>query len=165
MLKKLAKEKMDELTQAFSDSINKHSSYKSMLDEINSKEGLSAKSKQEIIEKHRELAPYLTDENELRNQLIKKMSEQEKAHSDAYKTMMNNDESYFTTLVGKNEWLRDQLAKLDKDKLANATTWASARAEIEANLIQTMSKAWLSYYNAISKGINSQQSVLNELKS
>ena len=145
---KVAKEKMDELSKAFSDSIAKHASYKSMLDEINSKEGLSVKSKQEIIEKHQELAPYLIDENELRKKLIEGMHAQETAHSEAYKTMMNNDETYFTTLVGKNEWLRNQLAKLGNDQLADVTTLAKAKLAIELNLIQTLSKVWSRYYNA-----------------
>ena len=141
-------ETMDNLTKAYDEATAKLNAYRGFLDEIDSKEGLSIKSKDTIISKYHELLPYLSDEEELRRQIIQAMADEEQAKRDSYNEMLSHSEEYFTTLVGKNAWLRDTLRDYGIDQLEDVKTLAQAKLQIELALIKSLSTYWSKYYNA-----------------
>ena len=94
---------LEELTKEFEEVANKLQAYNKILDELNSKEGLSAQSKENIITKHQELLPYLDDEQELRKQLIKIISDEEETQRQAYINMIMISEDFFNAKIKGND--------------------------------------------------------------
>lgn len=143
---KVTQEVMDALTKSFEDATSKINVYQSILTELNSKEGLSAKSKQDIIAKHQELLPYLGNEVELRKRLIEIIAKEEQVQRQAYANMIMDNEAFFNSKIKGNSILVDKLGEFYTKDLENAKSLADAKLMVEAKLIQTMAKQWAKFY-------------------
>ena len=144
---------LEELTEEFEEVTNKLQTYNKILDEANSKEGLSAQSKKDIITKHQELLPYLDDEQELRKQLIKIISDEEETQRQAYTNMIMQSEDFFNAKIKGNDTLVKTLGEFYTADLENAKSLADAKEIVEASLIKNLSGLWAKYYNAASSNI------------
>lgn len=155
------KQSLEDLTEKFEDTTSKLQTYYSILDEVNSKEGLSAKSKQDIIMKHQELLPYLGDEAELRKHLIEIIAKEEKTQRDAYTNMlMYSEEFYNAKLLGNNE-LVTKLNEYYSIDLKNYKSLAEAKNAVESSLIATLSEKWQRYFNASGSGLRDTVNALS----
>ena len=146
---KANQEAMDELTKSFDDSTAKLIGYYTMLGEANSKEGLSAKSKQDIISKNKELLPYLNDEKELRKQLMKIISDEEKVQAKAYNAMLMSSKEFYDYKIKGNSELVNKLNEYYGVDFTNFKTLAGAKAEVDLKLIEKLSGAWGKYYKVV----------------
>ncbi|OZV12345.1 phage tail tape measure protein [Tissierella sp. P1] len=144
-----SKEITDALAKSFEDVTSKIQRYNSFLAELNSKEGLSAKSKQEIISKHQELLPYLDDEKELHKQLTAIIRQEEKVQKQAYADILMINEEFFNAKVKGNKELVDKLGEFYNKDLENVKSLAHAKEIVESNLIKNLSGKWAEYYNVL----------------
>lgn len=150
-VKKTAEEYQKEiktLTDAYSsqtDMVQKLVVYR---EELNSKEGLSAKSMEEIIEKHQELVPYLNDEAKLRVKLTELIKQEEQTQITAYVKMMEASQTFFNSQIIGNTQLVNELNKKYGIDLENYKSLAEAKDAIEQKLIQGLSNMWGIYYDA-----------------
>lgn len=139
-------EATEKLIESFNDSTSTLQSYYSMLDEVNSKEGLSAKSKQEIVNKHHALLPFLNDEAELRKQLIEIITLEEKTQQEAYAKMLESSEEFYNTRIKGNTELVESLNDYYNTDFNNFKSLADAKAQVEMQLISKLSGLWQKYY-------------------
>lgn len=146
-------EAMDELIGKFNDATSKLQTYYGILDELNSKEGLSAKSKQDIITKYSELMPYLSDEQELRRQLIQVIAQEEETQRKAYNEMIVTSEGFYNAKIKGTDTLYKTLGEFYTKDLENAKSLAEAKKIVEDSLIKDLSGMWAKYYNAASSNI------------
>lgn len=142
----------EKLTKKFNDATDKLTRYYQILNEVNSKEGLSAQSKRDIISTYHELLPYLTDEQELRKQLISIISKEEEAQRDAYTKMLMYSEEFFSAKIKGNSILVDRLGEFYTKDLENAKSLAMAKEIVENELIKNLSGKWAKYYGAVTSG-------------
>lgn len=139
---------MKELTDKYEAVTEKIQTYNTFLRELNSKEGLSAKSKQEIITKHQELLPYISDEQELRKQLIKIISDEEETQRQSYTNMIMHSEDFYNAKIKGNSELVKELSEYYGVDLSNYASLAGAKLAIESQLLSKLTTAWSRYYNA-----------------
>ena len=139
---------LKELTEKFETVTSKIQEYYEILDELNSKEGLSAKSKQDIITKHQQLLPYINDEKELRKQLIQIIAEEEKTQQQAYANMLMHSSEFYDAKIKGNKKLVDTLNEKYGIDLKNYGTLAGAKLEIEKSLLETLGDMWSKYYDS-----------------
>lgn len=137
-----------ELTKIYEDITDKLINYNKILQEVNSKEGLSGATKDQIIRKHQELIPYLKDEGELRKQLIRIIGEEEKAQKDAYYNMIASTEEYLHMKIDGNKTLVQKLGEYYDMDLSNAKNLAEAKLQVEETLIKALAEQWSHYMNA-----------------
>lgn len=140
-------------TKAYEDATAKLQEYYVILDELNSKEGLSAKSKDAIITKYHELLPYISDEQELRKQLIQIIAMEEETQRKAYANMLLHSEKFYNTKIKGNAELATKLSEYYNIDLDNYKTLAQAKADVETALISTLSAKWQRYFNVTGNGI------------
>lgn len=136
---------LKEYTDSFSNITSSIQDYYKLLNELNSSESLSATSKQAIIEKHQQLLPYINDEKELRNQLIKIINQEEESQRSAYFNMIKYTEEFLNVKVDGNKKLVDKLAEFYNADLTNAKNLAQAKSIVEETLISSLSKQWGRY--------------------
>lgn len=140
-------------TKAYEDATAKLQEYYVILDELNSKEGLSAKSKDAIITKYHALLPYLSDEQELRRQLIKIVAQEEETQRNAYADMLIASKEFYNAKVKGNVELSKKLNEYYGIDLENYKSLAEAKESVETALIQTLSAKWQKYFNVTGLGI------------
>lgn len=140
-------------TKAYEDATAKLQDYYVILDELNSKEGLSAKSKDAIITKYHALLPYLSDEQELRRQLIKIIAQEEETQRNAYADMLIASKEFYNAKVKGNVELSKKLNEYYGIDLENYKSLAEAKESVETALIQTLSAKWQKYFNVTGLGI------------
>ncbi|WP_434417404.1 phage tail tape measure protein [Tissierella praeacuta] len=145
---------LEDLTKKFEDITSKIQTYNVFLSEMATKEGLSAKSKQEIIAKHQQLLPYLDDEKLLRQQLIQIIAEEEKAQRQAYVNMIMLNEDFFNAKIKGNNILVEKLGEYYNKDLENAKSLAKAKELVENELIKNLSGKWAKYYNILTTSNN-----------
>ena len=138
--------KLEDTTKKFEDITSTIQNYNVILDELNSKEGLSAKSKQDIVTKYHELLPYINNEKELRKQLIEIIKREEEVQLQAYRNMLMYSEDFFNGKVKGNKDLVDKLGEYYNKDLENAKSLAEAKALVEERLIQNIAKQWAKFY-------------------
>lgn len=143
---------LDNLTEAFNNATSQLQGYYSMLDELNSVEGLSATSKQKIVSEYKNLLPYLSDEAELRKHLISIIEDEEKTQQDAYISMISSSEEFYNFKIRGNSELIDSLNEYYGVDLDNFKSLAEAKGKIEIELVSKLSGVWAKYYNAIKSG-------------
>lgn len=143
---------LETLTDNFDDATAKISDYRKILDELDSKEGLSVQTKQNIISKHQQLRPYLADEQELRRQLIKIISNEEETQRDAYAKMLVYSEEFYNARIKGNTDLVESLNEYYNTDFGNFKSLAQAKGEVEVELVKQLSGIWAQYYNAIKSG-------------
>lgn len=141
-------------SEAFDDITSKIQIYYKYLNELNSAEGLSASSKQEIISKYQELLPYISNEQELRKQLINVIQNEEKAQKDAYVNMLMYSEDFFNAKIKGNKDLVDKLGEYYSKDLENSKTLAQAKEKVETQLIKSLSEKWGKYFNVVNGTFN-----------
>lgn len=151
-----AKNQFQEITEKLQD-------YYLFLHEVNSAEGLSAQSKQVIIDKYRELLPYIHDEQLLRQQLIKIIAEEERVQQIAYANMLMHSEEFFNAKIKGNAALVEELRKLYNINLKDFTTLANAKGAVEAQLINGLSKMWQQFYTRVRTGSSEAEKQLEKM--
>lgn len=144
---------LEDYTEEFDELTSELQEYYKILDELNSKEGLSAKSKQEMITKHQELLPYISDEQELRRQLIQIIQQEEEAQRTAYANMLMVSEEFYNVKIKGNKELAEKLSEYYGIDLENYKSLAEAKEAVETALIQTLSDKWQKYFNVTGLGI------------
>lgn len=148
------KKTLEDTTKLFSDTTSKLQTYYSILDEANSKQGISGKTLQDIITKHQELLPYLGDEAVLREKLVELIAQEEKVQHTAYSNMLMYSEEFFNAKIKGNHDLVKKLEEYYNVDLENAKSLAQAKEKIENELIRNLSGKWAAYYNALTVGQN-----------
>lgn len=147
-LKEKQAQSMDKLAEAFNKSTSTLQTYYSILDEVNSKQGLSSRTLMNIIEKHQELLPYLSDEQELRKQLINIISKEEETQRTAYANMLMASEEFFNFKIKGNQELVNRIKEVYDIDLSNHKNLAQAKLEVEQRLLEKLTSMWSRYYNA-----------------
>ena len=123
--------------------------YGKILDELNSKEGLSVETKQRIMKEYDNLLPYLDDEIKLK-EILMKLHEQEAevARQGVVAKLAANNE-FSTKVINSNKELYNALYKYYNGDLNNFSSLANAKAKVDGQLIQTLGRAWAKYYSSI----------------
>ena len=137
---------LEELTEQFDEVTTKIQEYYKILNELNTEEGLSAETKQEIITKYQELLPYLSNEQELRQQLIRIIAEEEKAQKQAYVNMLMVSEDFYNAKIKGNADLVNELQEYYNKDLENAKSLAEAKMMVERRLVSNLAKLWADFY-------------------
>ncbi len=141
--------KQEDANKATSDAIDKMNAYGKILDELNSKEGLSVETKQRIMKEYDNLLPYLDDEIKLK-EILMKLHEQEAevARQGVVAKLAANNE-FSTKVINSNKELYNALYKYYNGDLNNFSSLANAKAKVDGQLIQTLGRAWAKYYSSI----------------
>lgn len=143
---------LEKAQKSYEDITDKLITYNKILQEMNSKEGLQGSTKDEIIRKHAELAPYLDNEKQLRQELIRIIDEEEDAQRKAYQEMITYSETFFNAKLKGNAELVERLGKYYSTDLENAKSLAHAKEMVENKLISKLSENWAKYYKALIAG-------------
>ena len=146
-VKSLSEMNLKELTDEFNNVTTAIKDYNRYLSEVNSVEGLSTKSKEEIINKYQQLLPYLDDEQALRLQLIDILRKEEETQREVYRNMLIQSEHFYNGKIKGNETLFNEMKKLYGKDVENWGSLAKAKLEIEASLIKPCDY-WGKYYDA-----------------
>lgn len=128
------------------------------------KNGESSDFMDTILEKFPQLIGYLGDQKGMQEQLNELQKEQEDVANNAYMHMVENSESYYSTLkqkeaeklkttsntinkiVNGNAGLVKALGGYYKVDLSNYASIAKAKATLEKNLITNLASAWSKFY-------------------
>lgn len=168
---------IEDYTKEFSEATSKLEEYQKILQETGSVEGLSAKTKQDIIEKHQQLLPYLNDEGELRRQLMKVIQTEEEVQRSSYFNMIKYTEEFLQAKVDGNKKLIDKLSEFYDIDLTNAKNLAEAKTIVERTMLDSLGKQWgrfmdvkteaytADYYMLESLAQMGDQQAINTLKS
>lgn len=147
-------EKQQELYDAFEKSTSKMREYIQYLAELNSEEGLSGKSKQEIIENYPQLLAYLDDDKRLTEKLMELKSSESKVQKQAYLNMLMYNGEFFDEKIRGNKELITKLVGFYKSDFDNYKTLIQLKWEAENALLDGLSEQWLKYFNILSNGQN-----------
>ncbi|HHX60993.1 MAG TPA: phage tail tape measure protein [Epulopiscium sp.] len=147
----------------FEDSSDNLDTYYRLLEEVNSKEGLSAQTKRNIISSHKELIPYIHDEQELRRQLISIIEDEEETQRKAYASMLAESESFYDTRIKGNSDLVNSLNEYYNTDFNNFTSLAQAKGKVEVELVSKLSGIWAQYYNAVKIGMGNTDAMLEDM--
>lgn len=142
------KQKIEDLDKSYSDSISKLESYNKILKEIDENGSLSAASTNEIISKHKELAPYLDDTKELYKQTQIEIAKQEEVAKTTYNNMMLLDENFNKEVYKNTTWLSDMKSKWYNTDLTNYANLGQGKLDIEKSIIKQVAGMWADYYDA-----------------
>jgi TP901 family phage tail tape measure protein len=115
--------------------------------ELNSKEGLSAKSMQEIIKNHQELIPYLDDEATLRIKLNELIGKEENIQHTAYANMLEVSETFYNEKIKGNVQLINEIKDKYGVDLQNYKSLAEAKIAVENKLLGELAKKWGQFYD------------------
>ncbi len=135
-------------TEAYSEQTQKVQQLVAIRSELNSKEGLSAKSLEEITTKHQELLPYLEDETTLRLKLNETISQEEKVQRTAYANMLMVSETFYNEKIKGNVKLINEINDKYGIDLKNYKTLAEAKLAVENKLLGELAKKWSQFYDA-----------------
>ncbi len=149
-IEKLKEEKdtAEELNKQFDEITSTISDYRTFLEEINSEEGLSVKSKERIIKKYIELLPYIEDEETLRHLIIDALQEEEKVAEQVYRKKLELSEGFYNKNIRGNKELFEKLWDYYGRDVEEWKTIADAKLAIEAELIKVLGSFWAEYYNS-----------------
>lgn len=147
----------EELIKAYQDSVGKIKDYNQILHDLKSNdEQLKSSTMNDIIKNHAELIPYLSNEKELINKVTQSIEDEKKTANDAYRDMMMSSDEYYNDSIKGTDKIKNalgdyysKLSDAQKNDLQNAKNLAQAKAIIEKDLIDTLGKAWDSYYKAV----------------
>lgn len=123
-------------------------SYGAALSEYDKNGAFSSQTLVDIIENHKELIPYLTDEEELYNQIQLAMEEEKEAFIEMQEEKLSKSEEFFESAAIQNNEHFKLLAEKYAEDIANAGTTAKAKLAIEADLASKMSQIWKDYFKA-----------------
>lgn len=135
-------EKHKTLSEKFEESTDKIKEYTGYLKELNTEEGLSGKSKDDIIKNYPELLAYLGDDVKLTEKLIELKEKEEQTQKRLYTDML----SYSKENIKGNKELIVELAGYYDEDFDNFETLAELKYAVENNLISKLSKEWKDYY-------------------
>lgn len=135
-------------TEAYDIQTQKVQSLISIREELNSKEGLSAKTMQEIITKHQELIPYLNDETTLRKKLTELIGQEEKTQKTAYANMLMVSEQFYNAKIKGNVELYNEIKDKYGIDLKNYKSLAEAKMAVESKLLSELAQKWGQFYDA-----------------
>lgn len=155
---------MEKVTKQYEESTTKLKEYNGFLDEMNSKEGLSAASKDTLRTKYQQFLPVMEDEMELRQAMIAEIKMEEDARKQSYREMYLNSAEYYSSLVNDQSSYVNEMGRLYDIDLSNAGTLANAKLLLETKLINSLAGLWGEYFGAIMRGTNSSKAMLDELK-
>ncbi|MBK5239830.1 phage tail tape measure protein [Clostridium sp.] len=149
---KLSAQELKVLTDSFDTSMDSIGAYNKLMDEYNTNGHFSAESMKEIIDKHQELAPYLSNEPLLYQKISDALESEKKTADETYISMMMNSEDFYTANIKGNTVLTNELNKKYKIDLANFKTLAQAKSIVEQNLIKQLAGVWAKYYQVQADG-------------
>jgi hypothetical protein len=141
-------ESLKKQTEAYNVQTEKVKQLIAIRDELNSKEGISSKSLQDITEKYHELIPYLNNEAKLREKLTELIVQEEDTQKSAYANMIMYSQEFFNAKIKGNTNLVNELNKKYGIDLENYKSLAEAKDAVEQKLIQGISSKWGSFYDA-----------------
>ena len=144
---------IDKLQDALSKSTNKLKDYNKYLAEMSSKEGLSIRSKEELMSKYSQFLPFLNDEIILRELIQNAIKEEEVVQSETYQNMIDsqidlyttqlmNSETYFTEIKKGNSDLWATLSQAYGSDLNNWNSLAKSKLETDNYLRQAIGEGW-----------------------
>lgn len=144
---------IEQLQETLSKTTSKLKDYNKYLAEINTSNGLSVKSKEEIISKYKEFLPFLNNEVILRELIQKAIKDEENIQSktyqemfdnqiNLYKTELENSETYFNQIKMGNADLWATLAKAYENDLQNFNNLADAKLATDNWLRQAIGEGW-----------------------
>lgn len=146
-------ESVDELLQSYNDAISNIRSLNGVINDLNEGHGLSADSIALLMEKYSQFLPYLDDETALRQAIQKEIEKEEQVAINALSNKLLAEEKYLNeVLSGNNEfynWLFDTYGV----DLKNFKNLAQAKAQVENQLINEMSRKWSRFYNAQTRSL------------
>jgi TP901 family phage tail tape measure protein len=143
----------EQLLKSYEDAVDNISELNGVINELNDEDGygLSADSMGLLIEKYPDLLGYINDESALREQITKKIQEEENVALDAMTAKLDGNEQYFNAVKKGNEALINSLAKTYKIDLENVKNVSQLKFQINKGLISQLGDTWSKYYDVQTK--------------
>lgn len=161
LTQKMAENDFDKATQGIADLTG-------VIEDLEAGNGLTASSFKKISENFPELLGYMSDEATLTEAIKDKMNDLKDAQDKAYRSMLENSESYYANNIKNNEeamnTIRSNMNSLYTDvengcsnlfsnltlaytgDLENWKTLAQGKADIETQLINQLNEAWRQHF-------------------
>lgn len=146
-------EKIEQADEKWTNSIENMNFYNKVMKELDENGELSSATRLEIIEKHSELIPLLSDEAELYNIVAKSRAEEETAAKDATIEKLKNSKSFLSNILKNNKSLNDELKALYGEDLANYTTVLDAKRRGNDLLTNIYGDQWFTRFNTDTDGL------------
>lgn len=122
----MAKNAQQQLADKMDQSLAKVDDYAKYIKEMNSNSGhLSANSMQQLIKDHMELAPYLTNEQELYQKIQEAINDEKNTATETYQQMMAQNDDYYAS----HGELKNAITGYVDDIYAKYSNYFSAKAE------------------------------------
>ena len=138
-------------TESFDTSMDSLSDYSKLMQQYNTDGHFSASSIKEIMDKHAELAPYLTNEEALYGKLSDGMKNTEKSATDAYEGILFLDKNFVVTVSQNSEFMNKLKSEGYKTDFAKAENVAKAKVALESETIKLIAGQWANYFDAQGK--------------
>lgn len=141
----LAKENAH-LSKTFEDATDSIQKYNRMLYDMAEAGQVTGEIKNDIIRNYPHLIAYMHDEAELSRAIQREIELEGQVQRQLYLDKIMYLENFLDARIDGERSLREQLEKAYRVDLQNVANLASAKAKIENELINRLSKAWSSYY-------------------
>jgi TP901 family phage tail tape measure protein len=141
-------ESADKLLKSYETAVDNISELNGIQNELNEGYGISGETIGTIMEKYPDLLGYINDESALREQITKKIEEEENVALDAMTKKLEGNEQYFNQVLKGNDELIKSLAKAYDIDIKNTKSMAQLKAQINSKLMQKLGSDWADYYDA-----------------
>lgn len=141
------KETIDDLNKQISSSINTIQSLNTAIQELSTKEGLSAKSLEDLITNYPDLIMYLDDEKRLKTELNKILENETKSQKQLFKSKLELSTQYFNQMIKGNAEVWNIINKYYNTDANNFKTVADVKKKINDSLVKYIGESWSNLYD------------------
>lgn len=149
------------MVESYGDAIENIEGLNSILNELDSDEGLSTDSINTMLENYPELLAYMDDEIALRDAISDKVEEQSQIALEAVaEQMLANENLYQNAIDTGNKRLQGLADQYNLD-LDNFTSLAQAKQAIERQLLESLGKMWGRYLGETAKSASEMANLID----
>jgi biotin operon repressor len=138
---------IDDLNKDISSSINTIQSLNTAIKELDSKEGMSSKTLEDLITNYPELIMYMDDETKLRNELTKLLTNETENQKQLFKSKLEYSTQYFNQMIKGNADVWNVVSQAYGKDAKNFQTIADIKSKINDKLVKYIGKSWSDLYD------------------